>query len=83
MDQGRVLHWLQLLVLLLVGILLSLAFREADWKEMLETARQGCFDYLALAWLVVVSISNFMHGLWWRVLLSADERSLSGGFECC
>lgn len=72
-DRGQVPRWLRLLALFLAGILVVLAFREADWKEMLETARQGRFDYLALTCLVLSAV-YFMRGLRWRILLSAEKR---------
>ncbi|MCL4534610.1 MAG: flippase-like domain-containing protein [Bacteroidetes bacterium] len=66
-------RWSLLVAFLLGGVLLFLAFRGVDWNQMLKTARQGRLDGLALAF-VALTISYFLRGLRWRVLLGSEKR---------
>lgn len=66
-------RWSLLLTLALAAVLLFLAFRGVNWGEMLATLQQGRLDYLAFAGLIF-SVSLFLRGLRWRVLLSAEKR---------
>lgn len=58
--------------LALAALLLVLAFRGVDWAAMWSRIRQARFELLALAFLTV-SISYFIRGLRWRILLTADR----------
>lgn len=58
--------------LLLSAILLFLAFREVDWIEMQATIRKGHAGYLLVAALAL-SVSYFLRGLRWRIILSAAK----------
>lgn len=60
------------LAFLLAGVLLYLALRGVAWGEMLGTVRQARLDYLTLA-CMTLSVSYFLRGLRWRVLLSAGK----------
>lgn len=56
----------------LAVVLLYLAFRQANWAEMLAVARQARPEYLALA-LLWASLSWMVRSLRWRILLSAEK----------
>lgn len=58
--------------LLLGGVLLYLAFRGVNWSQMLTIIRQGHIENLALA-SSILTVSYFLRGLRWRVLLSAEK----------
>lgn len=58
--------------LALAALLLVLAFRGVDWSAMWGRLRQARFDLLALAFLIF-TVSYFIRGLRWRILLSADR----------
>jgi uncharacterized protein (TIRG00374 family) len=64
--------WSLLLSLALSAVLLVLAFRDVAWERLLETLRQGQAPLLALA-CVLLTISYFIRGLRWRVILSAER----------
>ncbi len=59
-------------ILLLAGFFLFLAFRGIDWIAMLDTVRQGRFDYLLLG-CFTLTLSHFIRSLRWRLLLSAEQ----------
>jgi glycosyltransferase 2 family protein len=61
-----------MLALTLGALLLFLAFRGVDWGVMLDTLRSGRVELLALAF-GVVTVSYFLRGQRWRVLLSAER----------
>jgi uncharacterized protein (TIRG00374 family) len=71
-DKHRVSRRTLAVALLLACVLLFFAFRGVNWKEMLDTMRQGRFEFLSLAFLLL-SISIFIRALRWRVLLSAEK----------
>lgn len=66
------LSWSFVLTVLLAVVLLVLAFRGADWGEMLRTVQQSRGEYLVLAF-IAVTVSYFLRSLRWRVLLSAER----------
>jgi uncharacterized protein (TIRG00374 family) len=71
-DKNRVSRRSLIGASLLACVLLFFAFRGVNWKEMLGTMRQGRLEYLSLAFFLL-SISIFIRGLRWRVLLSAEK----------
>lgn len=58
--------------LALAALLLVLAFRGVDWAAMWSRIRQARIELLALAFLTA-TVSYFIRGLRWRILLSADR----------
>jgi uncharacterized protein (TIRG00374 family) len=64
---------LMLLPLLLSVVFLYLAFRGVDWARLVKTLRQGQAEIVGLA-CVTVTISYFVRGLRWRVLLAGEGR---------
>ena len=71
-DGRRTPRWSLILTFLLTAVLLFLAFRGVNWSEMTEVVRHGRLGYLALAFLIL-SVSYFIRGLRWGVLLSAEK----------
>lgn len=65
-------RWYLVVTLIFSTILLFFAFRGVDWTQMLMVLQRGRLDYLALACLAL-SVSYFMRGLRWRVLLSSEK----------
>lgn len=65
-------RWSLVISVALALALLIAALRGADWGEMLRTMRQGRLEHLALAF-AILSVSYFIRGLRWRVLLSAER----------
>jgi hypothetical protein len=70
-DKGQP-RWMLFITLGLAALLLYLAFRGVDWGKMVETLRQGNVALLALAF-GVITVSYFLRGMRWRVLLSAEK----------
>jgi uncharacterized protein (TIRG00374 family) len=68
----RASRWTPVLALLLAGVLLFLAVRGVNWRDLLETLRHTRLEFLALMFCVG-SASSFLRGLRWRVLLSAEK----------
>lgn len=64
--------WSLLLSVALSAVFLVLAFRDVDWERMIETLRRGQIPYVVLAALLL-TVSYFMRGLRWRVILSAER----------
>jgi glycosyltransferase 2 family protein len=60
------------LAVALAAVLLVLAFRGVDWSAMASRLRQARLDLLALAFCTL-TISCFIRGLRWRILLSAER----------
>jgi uncharacterized protein (TIRG00374 family) len=54
-------------------VLLWLAVRGADWGQMVKTSQHARLAYLVLS-LAILSVSYFVRGLRWRVLLSPAKR---------
>lgn len=71
-NRNGKLQWFSIATLLLAIILLFLAFRGVDWRQMLAVLQRGRPDYLLLACLTL-SVSYFVRGLRWRILLSAEK----------
>src|SRR5437867_2542964 len=65
-------RWSVVLALGLAAVLLVLSCRGVNWGEMLATVQHARCDYLALAFLAL-SVSCFIRGLRWRVLLSTEK----------
>jgi glycosyltransferase 2 family protein len=65
-------RWGTLIIFLLAALLLFLAFRGANWEEMLTTVQQGHIERL-LAAFGSLSFSYLLRSLRWRVLLTADR----------
>jgi glycosyltransferase 2 family protein len=61
-----------IIALALAALLLFLAFRGANWAEMLATVQSGRFEWLLFAF-AAMSGSYFLRALRWRVLLSAQK----------
>lgn len=61
------------IALLLAAVLLALAFDDAHWGHLLATLRQARLDYLIVAFCVF-SITYFVRGIRWGVLLRARDR---------
>ena len=65
-------RWYLVASLLLAGVLLVLTFRGVAVNDMLTVLRQGRLDLILLAF-VTLSVSYFVRGLRWRVLMSAEK----------
>src|SRR5262249_12125018 len=65
-------RWTLLFPAVLAAGLLWLALRGVNWSEALVALRQGNMSSIAVA-LVTVTISYYLLGLRWRVLLSAIQ----------
>ena len=65
-------RWLLMLTLLLAAVLLFLAFRGVNWRELIGTVQQARLGYLVLAVLVSTS-SYWVRGLRWRALIRAEK----------
>ncbi len=65
--------WYLALTIVIAAILLVLAIRGVSWQEMLDTLRKADPKYLAFIF-ILGSISVFVRGLRWGVLLSAEKK---------
>ena len=65
-------RWIFLFTLILAAILLFLALRGVDWKELYYIIQSARWEYLAIAFLLA-SANYIMRALRWRVLLSAER----------
>jgi len=65
--------WYLALTIVIAAILLVLAIRGVSWQEMLETLRLADPRYLVVI-LLLGSLSVFMRGLRWGVLISAEKK---------
>src|SRR5690242_3369470 len=65
-------RWMLFITLGLAAVLLFLAFRGVNWGDMIQTLRSGRIELLALAF-GVITVSYFLRGMRWRVLLSAER----------
>ena len=72
MGEKRASRWPLVLTLLLAAVLLFLAFRGANWRELVGTVQQARLGYLVLA-VLVSSSSYWVRGLRWRVLICAEK----------
>lgn len=72
MSASRRTFWSTLITIIIAAVLLVLAFRGVDWTSMIATLRRARMDFFILA-CVILSVSFFMRGLRWRVLLSAER----------
>ena len=72
MGEKRTSRWLLVLTLLLALVLLFLAFRGVNWRELVGTVRQARLGYLVLA-VGVGSSSYWVRGLRWQVLIRAEK----------
>lgn len=70
-ETPRPSRWSLVIAIVLAGVLLYLAFRGVDWRELFETLTHGKPVPIALA-CGVLSASIFLRGLRWRVLISAE-----------
>ncbi len=66
-------RWSLVLTALLAALLLVLAFRGTSWEALVATLRQGRADSLLLTF-GVISVSYFVRGLRWGVLIGAQRR---------
>lgn len=65
--------WYLALTIVIAAILLVLAIRGVSWQEMLETLRLADPQYLVVI-LFLGSLSVFVRGLRWGVLISAEKK---------
>lgn len=65
-------RWMLFITLGLAALLLFLAFRGVNWSDMIQTLRSGRIELLALSF-GVITVSYFLRGMRWRVLLSAER----------
>jgi uncharacterized protein (TIRG00374 family) len=65
--------WYLALTIFIAAILLVLAIRGVSWQEMLDTLRKADPKYLAFIF-ILGSLSVFVRGLRWGVLLSAEKQ---------
>ncbi len=73
-GERRVSRWSLAVTLLLAGVLLFFALRGVDWHESFHTIRHSQADYLIVA-LLTLTLSYFLRGIRWRVLLSARKQT--------
>lgn len=66
-------RWTMIIAFVLAAILLYLAFRGVAWDELLATLQRANVIKLLLA-IGVLTISLFLRGVRWGVLLSAEKR---------
>jgi hypothetical protein len=65
--------WYLALTIVIAAILLVLAIWGVSWQEMLDTLRKVDLKYLAFIF-ILGSLSVFVRGLRWGVLLSAEKQ---------
>jgi uncharacterized protein (TIRG00374 family) len=66
-------RWYLALTIVIAATLLVLAIRGVSWQEMLDTLRKADPKYLAFIF-ILGSLSVFVRGLRWGVLLSAEKQ---------
>lgn len=69
---SRLLHSSLIITVLLAGLLLFLALRGADWPQTWKTIQHAHAGGLVASFMAL-SISYFIRGLRWRVLLEAEH----------
>jgi len=72
MGEKRTSRWPLVITLILAVVLLFLAFRGVNWRELIGTVQQARIGYLALA-VLVGSSSYWVRGLRWQVLIRAEK----------
>jgi len=72
MSERRTSRWPLVLTLLLAAMLLFLAFRGVNWRELVGTVQQARLGYLVLA-VGVGSSSYWVRALRWQVLIRAEK----------
>lgn len=64
--------WFSILSVLLAVVLVTLAFRGANWDELLSTVTSARLDYL-LACCLILCLDMCLRGVRWWILLRADK----------
>lgn len=65
-------RWMLFFSLVLAALLMVLAFRGVNWESMLDTLRNGDLSLLLLGF-AMLSVSYFLRGMRWRILLSVEK----------